>query len=156
MFICYSGGERGIYSSRVSCRLRRTLALGSMARISDARTRSHPQAVCSFILAERGGFEPPVPFKGYTPFPRVHDRPLWHLSRSLPHIYIKNMIFFKQKDKWNTSSKTYLILRIFSIYLSEYKCLFLASRLMLSLIILIFLLKFYEDKRCYSKKKGGW
>ena len=34
------------------------------------------------ILAERGGFEPPVPFKGYTPFPRVHDRPLWHLSVS--------------------------------------------------------------------------
>ncbi len=29
---------------------------------------------------ERGGFEPPVREKPHTPFPRVHHRPLGHLS----------------------------------------------------------------------------
>ncbi len=32
--------------------------------------------------AERGGFEPPVPF-GYTAFPVLHNRPLCHLSVAL-------------------------------------------------------------------------
>ena len=37
-----------------------------------------PTGAYDFLLAERGGFEPPV--LSHTRFPSVHIRPLWHLS----------------------------------------------------------------------------
>ncbi len=44
-------------------------------------------------MAERGGFEPPIPFKGYTGLANQRLQPLGHLSKPKLLILLGNLIF---------------------------------------------------------------
>src|SRR6476660_6391632 len=68
----------------------------------------------SGVLAERGGFEPPVRFDPYTAFPVPHNRPLCHLS--LSHFNSSRLTIIAFVRPLDTRTKRYNFL-IRSLYL---------------------------------------